>query len=52
MGGNIFNLLRFLKADMRRYDFSHLAVWQAYMIGDGLQDTNFECADLAPFCVC
>ncbi len=45
-GGNIFNLLNYLKTDLRHFDFSHLAIWQAYMVETSLQETNFAFADL------
>lgn len=45
-GGNIFNLLSYLKTDLRHFDFSHIAIWQAYMVESNLQDTNFAHADL------
>ncbi|RIK35421.1 MAG: hypothetical protein DCC55_30365 [Chloroflexi bacterium] len=46
-GGNIFNLLNYLQADLSQYDFSHLSVWQAYMVGTKLQGVNFAYADLS-----
>ena len=39
--GNILNLLIYLKADLRGYDFSHLMVWQAYLQGANLREVNF-----------
>ncbi len=39
--GNILNLLIYLKADLRGYDFSHLIVWQAYLQGANLREVNF-----------
>ncbi|MEO0516957.1 MAG: NB-ARC domain-containing protein [Cyanobacteria bacterium P01_A01_bin.116] len=45
-GGNIFNLLWQLKLDISHYDFSHLAVWQAYLPGPNLQQANFAHSDL------
>lgn len=46
VGGNIFNLLVYLNADLSNFDFSHLAIWQAYMVGINLQNINFAYADL------
>lgn len=45
-GGNIFNLLSYLGADLSQYDFSHLPIWQAYMVGAKLQNMNFAYTDL------
>jgi WD40 repeat protein len=45
-GGNIFNLFTYLGAKLSDYDFSHIAVWQAYMAEAQLQDGNFAYADL------
>ena len=39
--GNILNLLCLLKSDLKEYDFSHLAVWQAYLQNTDLQKVNF-----------
>jgi WD40 repeat protein/transcriptional regulator with XRE-family HTH domain len=47
VAGNILNLLRQLKADATGWDFSHLAVWQAYLQGMNLHDVNFSHADLS-----
>jgi WD40 repeat protein/DNA-binding SARP family transcriptional activator len=44
--GNILNLLLHLGVDLRGYDFSWLAVWQAYLRGVALPDINFGGADL------
>jgi WD40 repeat protein len=44
--GNILNLLLHLSYDLRGYDFSHLAVWQAYLRGLEVQDVDFSHADL------
>ncbi len=46
-GGNILNLLSHLQIDLSRYDFSHLAIWQAYLRGVNLHDVNLAHADLA-----
>ncbi len=46
-GGNVINLLRYLNADLSGYDFSNLAVWQAYLQDIPLQDVNFTNANLA-----
>lgn len=45
--GNILNLLNDLQADLRGYDFSHLAVWQAYLPAAHLGGVNFAGADLS-----
>jgi transcriptional regulator with XRE-family HTH domain len=47
IAGNILNLLRQLPADVTGWDFSHLAVWQAYLQGMKLHDVNFSHADLS-----
>jgi WD40 repeat protein len=44
--GNILNLLVQLQADLHSCDFSHLAIWQAYLRGTALRDANFAQADL------
>lgn len=46
-GGNIINLLRSLEIDLNDYDFSHLSIWQAYLVGATLHHTNFAHANLA-----
>ena len=46
-GGNILNLLVQLKMDLRDYDFSQLAVWQADLRNVTAQDVNFCQSDLA-----
>ncbi len=46
-GGNIINLLCYLKVDLRGYNFSSLAIWQAYLQGVNVQDVNFSHANLA-----
>jgi len=45
-GGNIVNLLRYLKVDLTGYDFSNLALWQAYLQDVTLHDANLAGADL------
>jgi len=45
-GGNLFNLLRYMKQDLSTVDFSNLPVWQAYMLDLPLHDVNFAGADL------
>lgn len=45
-GGNIVNLLRHLKVDLTSYNFSHLALWQAYLQDLTLHDVNLTGADL------
>lgn len=44
--GNLLNLLRQLQVDLTGYDFSNLAVWQAYLQGATLHQVNFAEADL------
>jgi WD40 repeat protein len=46
-GGNLINLLRHLQFDLSGYDFSDLCIWQAYLLGMNLHDTNFAYTDLA-----
>lgn len=45
--GNLINLLHQLAIDLTGYDFSHLAVWQAYLQGVRLHQVNFAAADLS-----
>ncbi len=45
--GNILNLLVQLQADLRRLDFSHLTVRQAYLQDVALPEVNFVHSDLA-----
>jgi WD40 repeat protein len=45
-GGNAINLLRYLQVDLSGYNFSHLHIWQADLIGANLQQVNFSGADL------
>jgi WD40 repeat protein len=44
--GNLLNLLRYLELDLTGYDFSGLAIWQAYLQGMRLQQVNLRGADL------
>nr|BBH94447.1 hypothetical protein KTA_26460 [Thermogemmatispora argillosa] len=44
--GNILNLLLYLQYNIRDWDFSGLAVWQAYLRGKALPGVNFAWADL------
>ncbi len=45
-GGNLINLCHYLQFDLTGYDFSHLAVWQAYLQRVNLQEVNFAHSDL------
>ncbi|MDY6937077.1 MAG: AAA family ATPase [Cyanobacteriota bacterium] len=45
--GNILNLLCYLNVDVTGYDFSGLAVWQAYLQCVSLHNLNFDLADLS-----
>ncbi|MEH1939735.1 MAG: NB-ARC domain-containing protein [Nostoc sp.] len=45
--GNILNLLRQLKTDLRGYDFSNLSIWQVDMRGVSLPQVNFQNANLS-----
>lgn len=47
VAGNLLNLLLHLKLDVTGYDFSGLAVWQAYLCDAVLPGVNFTGADLA-----
>ena len=44
--GNILNLLCHLEPVLKGYDFSNLAVWQAYLQGVNLHRVNFANSDL------
>jgi WD40 repeat protein len=44
--GNLINLLLYLQVDLTGYDFSHLAIWQAYLQGMTLHQVNFAGSDL------
>jgi WD40 repeat protein len=46
VAGNILNLLCYLKIDLTDYDFSQLAVWQAYLQGANLNNVNFSYSNL------
>lgn len=46
-GGNIINLLRQLQIDLSGYDFSHLSIWQAYLVDTDLHQVNFTQADFS-----
>lgn len=45
--GNTLNLLRYLNIDLTGYDFSHLTIWQAYLVGANLHHLNFSYADFS-----
>ena len=45
-GGNLLNLLLHLELSVRGYDFSGLAVWEAYLRNAALPNVNFQGADL------
>jgi WD40 repeat protein/GTPase SAR1 family protein len=45
-GGNLLNLLLQLGVDVRGYDFSNLAIWQADLRGQQLHQVDFTRADL------
>jgi len=47
VAGNLLNLLLHLKLDVTGYDFSGLAVWQAYLCDAVLPAVNFTGSDLA-----
>ena len=47
LAGNLLNLLVNLQSDLRGYDFSELAVWQADLRQVNLAGVNFRNADLA-----
>ncbi|MEM8638857.1 MAG: NB-ARC domain-containing protein [Cyanobacteria bacterium P01_G01_bin.54] len=47
LAGNLLNLCRQLELDVRGYDFSQLAVWQAYLQGWALPEVNFTQANLS-----
>jgi WD40 repeat protein len=46
-GGNIVNLLCQFSTDLTNYDFSNLAIWQAYLKDTNLHDVNFAHSDLS-----
>ncbi len=45
-GGNLINLLRYLKGGLRNADFSSLVIRQAYLQGIEAQDANFAGAEI------
>jgi len=45
--GNIINLLCQLFTDLTNYDFSNLAIWQAYLKDTSLHSVNFSHCDLS-----
>jgi WD40 repeat protein len=45
--GNVLNLLCEVHADLTHLDCSHLAIWQAYLVGVDLQYANFTGSDLS-----
>lgn len=47
LGGNLLNLLIQIKTDLRAWDFSDLAIWQADLRGVNLAQVSFRNADLA-----
>lgn len=47
MAGNLLNLLVYLKADLQKFDFSNLIVWQADLRRASLKKVCFQNADLA-----
>ncbi|MEA5605057.1 NB-ARC domain-containing protein [Nostoc sp. UHCC 0252] len=46
-GGNLLNMLCQLQIDLNGYNFSNLAIWQAYLQSVNLHRVNFAKADLA-----
>lgn len=46
-GGNLVNLLRYLKGDLRNVNCSFLAIRQAYLQGIEAQDANFTGAEIS-----
>ncbi|MBD3562751.1 NACHT domain-containing protein, partial [Planktothrix sp. FACHB-1355] len=46
-GGNTLNILRQLQTDLSGYDFSDLAIWQAYLQDLKLHNVNFQNANFA-----
>jgi WD40 repeat protein len=47
VAGNVINLLRQMQTDLSGWNFSNLAVWQAYLQDANLHQINFAGADLA-----
>ncbi len=50
-GGNILNLLLHLQIDVTGFDFSRLAIWQAYLRGATLPAVNFADAELSQIAI-
>ncbi|WP_019500711.1 NB-ARC domain-containing protein [Pseudanabaena sp. PCC 6802] len=46
-GGNILNLLNQLQLDLSGSDFSHLSIWQAYLVDTDLHRVNFAHANFS-----
>ncbi|AFZ24332.1 WD40 repeat-containing protein [Cylindrospermum stagnale PCC 7417] len=46
-GGNILNLLCYIRANLENADFSNLTVWQAYLKNINLNRINFQNSDLS-----
>ncbi|HEY9634231.1 MAG TPA: NB-ARC domain-containing protein [Coleofasciculaceae cyanobacterium] len=46
-GGNLLNLFCHLKTDLRGFDFSHLAICQAYLANSTLHDADFTGAQIS-----
>jgi len=46
-GGNVLNLLCYLKIDLNSYDFSYLTIWQAYLQNVNLYNVSFAYSDLS-----
>ncbi|MEA5551959.1 NB-ARC domain-containing protein [Anabaena cylindrica UHCC 0172] len=46
-GGNILNLLCYIRTNLENADFSNLTVWQAYLKNINLNRINFQNADLS-----
>ncbi|MFM7408098.1 MAG: NB-ARC domain-containing protein [Cuspidothrix sp.] len=47
LAGNIINLLCQLSTELTNYDFSNLAIWQAYLKDTSLHSVNFSHCDLS-----
>lgn len=47
VGGNIFNLLRYLQVDLQAHDFANLILWQANFQGLTLHDVSLAGSDLS-----
>jgi WD40 repeat protein len=45
LASNLISLFTALGVDLRGYDFSNLAIWQAYLAKNNLQQTNFAHCD-------